>query len=160
MILFRRVPRSDRLRAILNHSHSTQRDSITNKSSKKAKSQSSREQALLNKVHLDAAAIDVGAYTHWVAVPEDRGDHVIAQAQGALSRRTSIMGTSIPTRVQRVVFMQRTPKAVSIMNNRMPPFNHCRVGESERVRPSEQYLRSSPSASFRCVTAIRSVNPG
>jgi hypothetical protein len=44
-----------------------------------------------------------------------------------------IMGTSIPTRVQRVVFMQRTPKSASMMNNRMPPFNHCRVGESERV---------------------------
>src|SRR5690349_19684083 len=32
MILFRRVPRSDRLRPILNHSHSTQRDSMTKKS--------------------------------------------------------------------------------------------------------------------------------
>ena len=44
-----------------------------------------------------------------------------------------IMGTSIPTRVQRVVFMQRTPKSSNMLNNRMPPFNHCRVGESERV---------------------------
>src|SRR5215472_11748990 len=41
-------------------------------SSKKAKSQHSRERALLNKVHLNAAGIDVGADTHWVAVPEDR----------------------------------------------------------------------------------------
>src|SRR5215472_5179971 len=42
------------------------------KSSKKAKSQRSRERALLNKVHLNAAGIDIGADTHWVAVPPDR----------------------------------------------------------------------------------------
>ena len=42
------------------------------KLSKKAKSQRSRERALLEKVHLNAAGIDVGAATHWVAVPEDR----------------------------------------------------------------------------------------
>ncbi|MBV9673816.1 MAG: IS110 family transposase [Verrucomicrobia bacterium] len=41
-------------------------------SSKKAKSQRSRERALLQKVHLNAAGIDVGADAHWVAVPEDR----------------------------------------------------------------------------------------
>jgi hypothetical protein len=41
-------------------------------SSKKAKSQRSRKRALLNKVHLNAAGIDIGADTHWVAVPEDR----------------------------------------------------------------------------------------
>jgi hypothetical protein len=45
---------------------------MTKKSSKKAKSQRSREEALLKKVHLNAAGIDVGADTHWVAVPEDR----------------------------------------------------------------------------------------
>ena len=42
------------------------------KCSKKAKSQRSRERALLNKVHLNAAGIDVGADTYWVVVPEDR----------------------------------------------------------------------------------------
>jgi len=42
------------------------------KSSKKAKSQRSRERALLDKVHLNAAGIDIGADAHWVAVPEDR----------------------------------------------------------------------------------------
>jgi hypothetical protein len=41
---------------------------MTKKSSKKAKSQRSRERALLKKVHLNAAGIDVGADTHWVAV--------------------------------------------------------------------------------------------
>jgi transposase len=45
---------------------------MTRKASKKAKSQRSRERALLNKVHLNAAGIDIGADTHWVAVPEDR----------------------------------------------------------------------------------------
>jgi hypothetical protein len=44
------------------------------KSSKKAKSQRSRERALLEKVNLNAAGIDVGAKTHWVAVPEDRDE--------------------------------------------------------------------------------------
>ena len=42
------------------------------KSSNKAKSQRSRERALLQKVHLNAAGIDIGADAHWVAVPEDR----------------------------------------------------------------------------------------
>ena len=44
------------------------------KSSKKAKSQRSRERALLEKVNPNAAGIDVGAKTHWVAVPEDRDE--------------------------------------------------------------------------------------
>ena len=42
------------------------------KSSNKAKSQRRRERALLQKVHLNAAGIDIGANAHWVAVPEDR----------------------------------------------------------------------------------------
>lgn len=45
---------------------------MPNKSSNKAKSQRSRERALLQKVHLNAAGIDIGADAHWVAVPEDR----------------------------------------------------------------------------------------
>ena len=47
------------------------------KLSKKAKSQRSRERALLEKVHLNAAGIDVGAATHWVAVPEDRDENPV-----------------------------------------------------------------------------------
>lgn len=47
------------------------------KLSKKAKSQRSRERALLEKVHLNAAGIDVGADTHWVAVPEDRDENAV-----------------------------------------------------------------------------------
>jgi hypothetical protein len=47
-------------------------EGMPNKSSKKAKSQRSRERALLQKVHLNAAGIDIGADSHWVAVPEDR----------------------------------------------------------------------------------------
>jgi transposase len=46
-------------------------------SSKKAKSQRSRERALLEKVHLNAAGIDVGADAHWVAVPEDRAENPV-----------------------------------------------------------------------------------
>src|SRR4249919_2130160 len=47
------------------------------KLSRKAKSQRNRERALLEKVHLNAAGIDVGANTHWVAVPEDRDENAI-----------------------------------------------------------------------------------
>ena len=47
------------------------------KSSKKATSQRNRERALLEKVHLNAAGIDVGADAHWVAVPEDRDPHSV-----------------------------------------------------------------------------------
>ena len=50
---------------------------MTNKPSKKAKSQRARERALLKKVHLNAAGIDVGADTHWVAVPEDRDENFV-----------------------------------------------------------------------------------
>ena len=50
---------------------------MTKKSSTKGKSQRSREQALLKKVHLNAAGIDVGADTHWVAVPEDRDERPV-----------------------------------------------------------------------------------
>ena len=47
---------------------------MSKKSSRKAKSQRSRERALLEKVNLNAAGIDVGASTHWVAVPADRDE--------------------------------------------------------------------------------------
>jgi hypothetical protein len=50
---------------------------MTKKLSKKAKSQRSRERALLKKVHLNSAGIDVGADTHWVAVPEDRDERPV-----------------------------------------------------------------------------------
>jgi transposase len=46
-------------------------------SSKKVKSQRSRERALLEKVNLNAAGIDVGASTHWVAVPADRDENPV-----------------------------------------------------------------------------------
>ena len=47
------------------------------KLSKKAKSQRSRERALLEKVNLNAAGIDVGAHAHWVAVPADRDENPV-----------------------------------------------------------------------------------
>jgi transposase len=77
MILFRRVPRIDRLRPISNRFKLQQREDMPKKSSKKAKSQRSRERNLLAKVHLNAAGIDVGANEHWVAVPEDRDPYPV-----------------------------------------------------------------------------------
>src|ERR1700737_927700 len=71
MILFRRFPRSDRLGRSRITELKLDKDK-PKKSSNKAKSQRSRERALLQKVHLNAAGIDIGADAHWVAVPEDR----------------------------------------------------------------------------------------
>ena len=31
-----------------------------------------REQRLLQKIHLNAAGIDIGSRSHWVSVPDDR----------------------------------------------------------------------------------------
>lgn len=41
---------------------------------KKPSKRARREQALLEKIHLHAAGIDIGSASHWVAVPEDRSD--------------------------------------------------------------------------------------
>src|ERR1700738_1746738 len=71
MILFRRFPRTDRLGRSRITELKLDKD-MPKKSSNKAKSQRSRERALLQKVHLNAAGIDIGADAHWVAVPEDR----------------------------------------------------------------------------------------
>ena len=35
----------------------------------------SRERALLEKVHLNAAEMDIGADTHWAVVPVDRNEN-------------------------------------------------------------------------------------
>jgi transposase len=40
---------------------------------------SKREQRFLEKVHLNAAGIDVGSESHWVAVPDDRDDQPIRE---------------------------------------------------------------------------------
>lgn len=45
---------------------------MAQKAPRKSKKQRDRENALLDKVHLHAAGIDIGADEHWVAVPEDR----------------------------------------------------------------------------------------
>jgi transposase len=60
-------------------------EGMPNKTSKKAKSQRSRERALLQKVHLNAAGIDIGADAHWVAVPEDR-DAIPVRSFGVFTR--------------------------------------------------------------------------
>jgi transposase len=50
---------------------------------RKSRSQSSqrarRERQLLEKIHLNAAGIDIGSESHWVAVPEDRDDQPVRQ---------------------------------------------------------------------------------
>jgi transposase len=38
-----------------------------------------REQQILQRVHLNAAGIDIGSESHWVAVPEDRDDRPVRQ---------------------------------------------------------------------------------
>ncbi len=38
-----------------------------------------REQAILEKIHLSAAGIDIGSGSHWVAVPEDRSDSPVRE---------------------------------------------------------------------------------
>ena len=38
-----------------------------------------REQRLLERVHLDAAGIDIGSGSHWVAVPEDRDEQPVRE---------------------------------------------------------------------------------
>lgn len=40
---------------------------------------SRRERSLLEKVHLNAAGIDIGAESHWVAVPEDRDEKPVRE---------------------------------------------------------------------------------
>ena len=64
-----------------------QRERMPKKSSKKAKSQRGRERALLEKVHLNAAGIDVGADTHWVAVPEDRDENAVRSCSSGSGTR-------------------------------------------------------------------------
>ena len=38
-----------------------------------------REQKLLEKIHLNAAGIDIGSESHWVAVPEDRDEQPVRE---------------------------------------------------------------------------------
>jgi len=38
-----------------------------------------REQRILEKIHLNAAGIDIGSESHWVAVPEDRDDQPVRE---------------------------------------------------------------------------------
>jgi transposase len=45
---------------------------VKGKSRRRSATQARREQQLLEKTHLNAAGIDIGSGSHWVAVPEDR----------------------------------------------------------------------------------------
>ena len=42
------------------------------KSRRRSGQRARREQRILEKIHLNAAGIDIGSESHWVAVPEDR----------------------------------------------------------------------------------------
>jgi transposase len=47
---------------------------VKGKSRRRSPQRAQREQRILEKIHLNAAGIDIGSESHWVAVPEDRDD--------------------------------------------------------------------------------------
>ncbi len=49
------------------------------RSTRAAKKRDEREQHFLEKIHLDAAGIDVGSQSHWVAVPQDRNEQPVRE---------------------------------------------------------------------------------
>ena len=50
-----------------------------NASKKNRRNRRKRVAKLLEKVHLNAAGIDIGSASHWVAVPEDRDDEAVRE---------------------------------------------------------------------------------
>ena len=44
------------------------------KSRRRSAQRAEREQRILDKIHLNAAGIDIGSESHWVAVPDDRDE--------------------------------------------------------------------------------------
>ena len=49
------------------------------KSRRRSAQRAQREQRILEKIHLNAAGIDIGSESHWVAVPEDRDDQPVRE---------------------------------------------------------------------------------
>ena len=49
------------------------------KSRRRSAQHARREQRILEKIHLNAAGIDIGSESHWVAVPEDRDDQPVRE---------------------------------------------------------------------------------
>jgi hypothetical protein len=52
---------------------------VKGKRSRRSPKRSRREQQILAKIHLNAAGIDVGSESHWVAVPEDRDEKPVRE---------------------------------------------------------------------------------
>jgi len=52
---------------------------VKGKSPRRSRQRARRERRLLEKVHLNAAGIDIGSKSHWVAVPEDRDDRPVRE---------------------------------------------------------------------------------
>ena len=52
---------------------------MKSKSRRRSAKRARREQNLLEKIHLNAAGIDIGGKSHWVAVPEDRDEQPVRE---------------------------------------------------------------------------------
>jgi len=52
---------------------------VKGKSRRRSSKRARREQRILERIHLNAAGIDIGSESHWVAVPEDRDDRPVRE---------------------------------------------------------------------------------
>jgi len=61
-----------------------------------------RERRLLKRIHLNAAGIDIGAGSHWVAVPEDRDAHPVREFQSVTPALIELADWLIACRIDTV----------------------------------------------------------
>ena len=52
---------------------------MKDKSERRSSKRTRRERKILEKIHLNAAGIDIGSESHWVAVPEDRDEQPVRE---------------------------------------------------------------------------------
>ena len=52
---------------------------MKDKSGRRSSKRTRRERKILEKIHLNAAGIDIGSESHWVAVPEDRDEQPVRE---------------------------------------------------------------------------------
>ena len=52
---------------------------VTQRERGQAQQRARHEQEILRKIHLNAAGIDIGSASHWVAVPDDRDDQPVRE---------------------------------------------------------------------------------
>jgi transposase len=52
---------------------------VKGKSRRRSSQRARREQRILEKIHLNAAGIDIGSESHWVAVPDDRDEQPVRE---------------------------------------------------------------------------------